>query len=323
MFNPPRVLYVTISNWGVGDELALTGTHRLMREALPGHLTFYAEKNEAVRALPQQPFKWDIWTRNLHAPNVDLIVHAGGNQWSGPNHADWETRTVTKNVPVLYLGVGMWNSKSNVDRVKNVLARCPLFIGRDEIACKKAEELGATNVHRLCCPSLFIEDAVPLGDKVGIVYQAKQVVGPHSCGKQDLQDAQAEMVNRVSDRHPSLIICHFIGDFHDAVRRFPKWKSRIVYSRLLGDYVGWYKQCGRILSMRLHGAYLGATLGRPTACLKAGVPKICALKHIGVPVVHPAEAKVDGGTFSDVATTERLKAGYLAEYRRLLKGVVA
>lgn len=319
MFSPPRVCYVTISNWGVGDELAMRGTLALMREAVPGHLPFFAEKNEAIRPMPEQPYKLDIWDARLHAPNVDFIVHAGGNQWSGPNHAAWEDRTINGKTPVLYLGVGMWNGKADKDKTRKVMAHCRLFVGRDEVGCRAAHELGAAKVHLLCCPSLFIEPAVPPGDRVGLVYQAHQEVAPHSVDA-DLHKGEIDLYRRVCANRPSLIICHFIGDFVNALKHFPEWKDRIVYSKLLDDYVRWYKQCNRIVTMRLHGAYLGVTLGRPTVCIKAGESKICAMKQIAVPVVEPGKlSTTDMSQFSKPDETQALKATYLAEYRRLLK----
>lgn len=322
MYTPRRVLYVTISNWGVGDELAMRGTLMLMREALPGHLTFFAEKNEAIRALPDQPFKLDLWSDKLHRTNLDFIVHAGGNQWSGPNHAAWEDWTIESKVPVLYLGAGMWNNKADKAKTRKVMEHCHLFAGRDEVACRAAKEVDAQNVHLLCCPSLFIEPETPVGDRVGLVYQAHQEVGPHSVTK-ELADAEIALYRRVCANRPSLIICHFIGDFVSAIRVFPEWKDRIVYSKLLDDYIGWYKQCNRIVTMRLHGAYLGATLGRPTCCIKAGESKICAMKQIAVPVVEPGQCvTTDAGQFSKPTEVRALRANYLAAYRQLLREAV-
>lgn len=324
MFQPPRVCYVTITNWGVGDDLAMRGAMGLMRTVLPGHLTFCAEKNEAMRKMAGAHYKWDIWNSALHAPDVDLIVHAGGNQWSGPNHAAWEDRIIAKKTPVIYLGVGMWSNRASKDKARKVLEHCRLFVGRDEVACQAASDLGAKNVHLLCCPSLFIEPAAPLdGDRVGLVYQAHGVVGPHSV-KTELAEAEVALYRRVCDKRPSLIICHFIGDFVSALNAFPEWEDRIVYSKVLDDYIGWYRSCNRIVSMRLHGACLGVTLGRPTVCIKAGETRVCAMKQIAVPVIEPSMVStVEMSQFSKPSETEVLKAYYLGEYLRLLKGAVA
>jgi len=316
-----RILYVTITNWGVGDELALRGALLVMDKVFPGHLKFFADKNPEIA--PRSPVNSDTWRGQWAHSAIDVVVHAGGNSWTGSAYAQVEQFTIETRTPVIYLGVGMHNPNADEEHTRLVLAQSPLFIGRDHVATNTAQRLGAANAHKLCCPSLFIAPAVKvLGGAIGLVYQAQSAVLPHSCGNESLYEAEVALFRKILQRRDALLICHFIGDYVDAMRRFPEHEGRIVYSRVLDDYIRWYSQCGRIMSMRLHGAYLGATLGLPTMCLKKGVGKCCALGEIGVPVVHPREARSDRLTmFSVREQTQALKVKFWREYMRLLSGV--
>lgn len=249
---------------------------------------------------------------------MDLIVHAGGNNWANESHTPWEWYADKYGIPTIYLGVGMSAPSPDEARLKRILAASPLFVGRDGVAVKAAKHFGAKRALLLCCPSLFIERTRSVGRTIALVYQARSAIGPHSCGKEDLWEAEKALFRRILARHNALLICHFIGDYADALKQFPKSQDRIVYSRILDDYIGWYMGCDRVLSMRLHGAYLGAALGIRTICLKPA-SKCIALPVIGVPVVHPSLVNSQElSLYSDLDETDRLKKNYALAYAREL-----
>ena len=306
-----RVLYITIRDWGVGDELALQGAIFLMNKIWPGHLNFFGNKNPELRVEPNQSFKSDVWSREQCDFAPDLVVYAGGTAWGGKGHESWEGLW-----PTVYLGVGGGPGRGDETRTRAAIAKSLLFIARDAVSAKKATEFGAERIMTICCPSLFLSGKAALPTKhVGIVYQGQNQVKPHSCGSETLHEAEVEMINGLSAKAETLIICHWIGDYAQALWRFPKWHDRIVYSRLLSDYIDWYGDCGKIITMRFHGAYLGAALGRPTVCVKQAVKKSGALPLIGVPVLHPSDVDLGSvGCFSNPGHVESLKARYLDQY---------
>jgi hypothetical protein len=319
-----RILYVAMTSWGVGDELALRGTYSLLERVFPDHVKLFAEKNPELRPLPNAVFTSDVWQEQVCDFLPDLIVHAGGNEWAGDLHSVWDSLSITAGVPVVYLGVGMHNAAADQERSAKVLAHCPLFIGRDHVAVAHAEALGARHAMRLCCPSIFIGRTSQNGGPLGLVYEARNAAMAHNCGSDALHEAEVDVFCRASAAGPTRIICHFIGDYAEALKRFPKWHDRIVYSRVLDDYLRWYSTCSKIASMRLHGAHLGVGCDKPTLCLRTGVGKTCALGGIGVPLVHPSSAVfADAGMFSNPTQTTALKAESLEKYMCALRELKA
>ena len=321
---PARVLYQTISDWGVGDELALRGSIALMEEQLPGHLKFFADSSPDLQHVPCKERTSDIWGTRWPSIEFDLVVHSGGNCWTGAGHDDLEAAVAQRGWPVIYLGVGMANHPVNEAVLRDSMKHVRLFIGRDEIARGHAARLGAKNAHCICCPSFFLDAETKANGPVGLVFQGLGEIPSHSCYNPDIFAGEVGLFRRVSAAKPTRIICHFIGDYAEAMKQFPEYADRIVYSRVIDDYIRWYSECSKIMSMRFHGAYLGAALGLPTVCLKAKMLKCEALKHIAIPVVHPDAVRSDDlGGFSNPAETEKLKAQYGAEVRQLLKEAVA
>ena len=317
-----RILYVSVTNWGVGDELALRGAQLALQGAYPGHLAFLAEKNPEFA--PGNPVQSDLWAGALAHHGIDLVVYAGGESWTGPQYAEIEDFAIETQTPIIYLGVGMHNPHGDDAKTRKILERCPVFIARDHVADMAATRLGAPRVWRACCPSLFIREPVPLGDKPGLVFQAHNDAPAQNCGPEELEAQQISLFSRISARTETLIICHFIGDYIRAMGCFPEYRERVVYSRFLDDYIGWYTECGSILSMRLHGAYLGAMLGRPTICLRAGVGKACALGLIGVPVRPPASVdSTRRELYSDPEEVRELRAQHAVAYAEALAGLPA
>jgi len=315
------VLYVTITDWGIGDELALQGAIHLMEQVRPGHLKFYGNKNPELRVEDWRPFKSDVWNCFQCDFPPDLVVYAGGCAWTGRGNELWE-----RPWPSVYLGVGGGIRDDTTEtRARAALAECLLFVGRDDLAVEAAEKLGAMNVVKLCCPSLLIQVRPdgPVAGRVGFVYQSVSNVRPHSCGSDELHNAQVRLIRQASASGDTLIICHWIGDYARALHLFPEWVGRIVYSRLLLDYERWYASCERLVTMRFHGAHFGAALGRPTVCIKEGAKKSGALEAIGVPVLHPSAVALDDDKcFSDPVSVATLKAGYLERYLSGLRAAV-
>jgi hypothetical protein len=261
-----------------------------------------------------------VWGKRWPSIDFDLVVHSGGNCWTGTGHDVLEAAVAQRGWPVIYLGVGMANHPVNPATLRESMKHVTLFIGRDEIAKGHAVTLGATNAHRICCPSFFLDAETRSDGPVGLVFQGLGEIPSHSCDKEDVFEGEVKLFRRMSAVKPTRIICHFIGDYAEAMKQFPEYADRMVYSRVLDDYIRWYSECSKIMSMRFHGAYLGAALGLPTVCLKAKMLKCEALKHIAVPVIHPDSARSDDrGEFSNPAETEKLKTQYGAEVRRLLK----
>lgn len=320
-----NILYVTISNWGVGDELALMGTLMLTEKVWPGHNKFYADKNFEIQK-DSELFYSDIWIPSKDIP-IDLVVHAGGNGWSGPEHSPWNNFIVNNNIPVVYLGVGMARGEDkNHPVMKEVMERCLLFAGRDHVSVSMANKLGCQSVVQICCPSLFIRKKTSRKceeDRVGLVFQYNGPVLPHSCKGKELYESEVELFRNISESKDTHIICHFIGDYEDAIKAFPDYADRAKYSRSISDYINWYSECSSIISMRLHGGYLGAALDKPTTTIKYRMSKMCALPVIGVPVSSPQEMNVSNYMtyLSDPEATKILKRNYYNRYMSCLKGI--
>ena len=286
-----KVCYVGLRDFRVGDTLAMEASVDLIESLIGEHIKIlYEKENENVG---------NSWMRDRNVP-VDLVVHAGGNEWAGFD--DLEECCIADNVPVIYLGVGTGSRSFNGTTKKMFRACKVLMLGRDHIATESAQRLGG-EVYKLTCPSLFYYRSVDSGDRLGIVFQSNRCREKAHCIRSEKIYKQS--LGFIQDRlkENPMLICHYIDDYLDLYNRFPESSKDLRYSTRIEDYIKWYSQCGVIYSTRLHGVMLAASLGKPTVGLKAGVKKMCAFDHLPINVVEPAKVSC-----KDLSNPEQVNA---------------
>lgn len=288
-----KVCYVGLRDFRVGDTLAMEASVDLIKSIIGEHIKIlYEKENEKVG---------NSWMRDRDVP-VDLVVHAGGNEWAGFD--DLEKCCIANNVPVIYLGVGT-GSRSFSGTTKKMFRVCKvLMLGRDHIATESAQRLGAES-HKLTCPSFFHYRPSDSGDRIGIVFQSNRCREKAHCIRSEkIYKQSLEFIHDHLNENP-MLICHYIDDYLDLFNRYSNSRNKLCYSTRIKDYIKWYSQCGVIYSTRLHGVMLAASLDKPTVGLKAGVQKMCAFDHLPINVVEPA--KVSGRDLSNIQTVNVVK----------------
>ncbi len=300
-----KVCYVSLRDFRVGDTLALQASVDIMDSLIGEHIKVTYEKDwKAVS---------NSWDSNRDIP-LDLVVHAGGNEWSG--FKNLEQMCSNKNIPVIFLGVGTGSKKFNCT-TKKMFHQCrTLMLGRDHIATESAKKLGGDSF-MLTCPSLFHYKNTDKGDRFGVVFQSNHCMEkPHCIRSEELYNQLLEFIEKHKEERP-MLICHYIDDYLDLHNRFPDMREDLRYSNRLSDYIQWYSQCEVIYSMRLHGAMLAASLNKPTVCLKKGVEKSCAFDHLAIKVVEPMEVSFDD--LSDPIEVNKIKQKMAVEFHKQIQ----
>jgi len=149
----------------------------------------------------------------------------------------------------------------------------------------------------LPCPSLFAsreEKAIDEVKTIGIVYGASRSEQPVPRG---VEVSTVKLFYELSDRFDVRVIVHYIDDLFSALSRFPQ--DAVYYSHDWIDYKTFYLECDAVITTRVHGAGLAASMGIPSIVMK-----------------HSPRMDTCQGFLSKVVEPDQLSATYVLQYLR-------
>lgn len=246
------VLVSTTRQWNPGDEFIFWGVKKLL------NLEYCAifDRNPDLNGI-------NVTGNSLGKGSIDpfdYVVMAGTPEWFGGKLEPLFKEIQRTKKPVYFIGVGGNNfNLSELD--KSVLVGAEIIIARDMDTKKMIERNIRREVHCLPCPSLFCVGRAPKVksiNKIGFVIQNPDSPHGHAVDESIFR-LSLDLLNHLKDVYDVSVICHYFKELYLDIPGVNK-----VYSYMAEDYPNIYKKFDFIISTRLHGCLLSASLEIPT-----------------------------------------------------------
>ena len=266
-----NILFSTTCQWNPGDELIFQGVLNILRDSgLLFNAVLY-NRNPAVNPprSPDRAFRdeADFLENSFYlaqpAP-VDYVVFAGSPEWAGGPRIDPLLEFIIKHgLRCSFLGVGLSGMATPSSLLRSVLQEnTDVFACRDKMTLEMVT--GLVNAQLLACPSLLSSKTErhrkTLG-RVGCGIQGTKVRWQNI--SREYQKMLYDSYLQLAENYPLEYIAHYIDDLN----YLPHEQARVHYSGRTVDFFQIYDQFDLIVSPRLHGCGIAASLGIPSICL--------------------------------------------------------
>jgi hypothetical protein len=296
-----NILVVSTRQINVGDEFIWFGIRRLLREVGVDANFILFNRHPSINPRPRlytrkpwlksmQPTYDNSFYLDQDLP-IDHVLFAGTPKWNSGVHARMLHSYILKNkIRTSFLGIGTEGGVPTIsDELKTILSEFnTLTVARDPDCFKavKAFPFAFSDV----CPAIFCANE---GDgkncfklsKLGVVLQMSGNVSqsiPLSIATTENLLSQFKML---SEKYDVEFIAHYISDLKMAVAN--NIPGRVHYSSFSEDFFEIYKCFDAIISLRVHGCGIAASLGIPSI-------------HIG----HDGRARTTEGFLSKIVSPE-------------------
>jgi len=289
-----NLLFSTTQGHNPGDDFIRWGIRSLM----PEHNAMFFNR------APQSRYTHNnAWLEHLDV--IDYVVLAGTPELLDHNIPLMQ-QCIKIGKPLLIIGLGshVYSGTPGIinsaldqvipksDEQKLVRDLVPLTIVctvRDSLMQRALLILGHAPV-LFPCPSFYAVGNSPLSGPepyVGFVY--KNILRETPDGLRGLpwagmieQASQMIVAKLIGLNYMVLVICHYLDDFVQARDLFRKSVSseQIVYSSEAADFLRVYRGLSLVVSIRVHGACLAASMGRPAVHLGYD-SRMETVKHCG------------------------------------------
>jgi polysaccharide pyruvyl transferase WcaK-like protein len=275
------ILFSTTKNWNVGDEIILAGIKNLLRKLDLEFTSVIWNRHPSIN--PDNmglDNSFDVKRHKLEA--IDYIIIAGSPEWASLRNRPMFAKIVRTSKKVAFVGIGCSSPPFLFDGNRILMEvmkkHTELIITRDEntfLSIRNTFERSnsATKVNIDCpklflrpCPALFASATVKnvrTINTIGIIFQTTRT-SPHSISRALFKSAM-KLYRIICKEFRVKLICHYIDDFIDAVKFFPK--AELLYSPELNDYYDFYRNVDLTIGTRLHGAIFALSNGTPAILL--------------------------------------------------------
>lgn len=295
-----NILFSTTRQWNPGDEFILFGVLNILREILaPKEFNpiIYNRHPEIIQPLsfynPLRKIKdykkgewiWGSFLRVGHYDNsfkiyftekfIDWIIIAGSPGWFTLDSKPLYNYALKHEIPLIFLGIGSPNPDLKIPKITyKALKKSILRTVRDNSTKILLENLGFSAV-LLPCPAFFassFEKRINKVKKVGLVFSSYNSTINNRISKNtfkkllELYSSLIKFIN-VSGLEVAFIT-HYIDELYDfKTNNYFKINIPIYYSYDAKEYIKIYNEFDVIVTFRLHGAILSASLGIPSIYL--------------------------------------------------------
>lgn len=291
-----NLLFSTTRQWNIGDEFILFGVRNILEE-------FYTSRGEKKPFNPiiynRNPSITPVFHRSLSgyikkhvhslmaecdnsiheridAGFIDAAICAGTPEWRGERMLQFYKIVNQYKLPFLALGVGEigpFNRPVEEDVIKNA----SILTFRSPKLAAKARQLGLNNAIYLPCPALLSikpdeekqwqsnagEITIGLGFNIPREYTV-----PYIGISRETYDFTERLFAEVLKSYGQLCkfvgICHYVDELPYAIKFFSKWNIDVLYSYDARDYGEIYSGVDLLISSRVHGCGIAASLGIPS-----------------------------------------------------------
>ena len=268
-----NVLYASTRGWNVGDDFIRMGCERLVEVFWPKHNRMLYDKAPHVRQA--QGGVWEgggefhansAGAVKHHGMRFDLLVAAGTPENSSGRMMpffDWT------GVPCIGLALG-GNPAGFSPPVVEKWRRCEVLTTRSRGYLEEYRKRIGHHVECLPCTSLFSADSqksVGKAERVALGWKSAKGVSMNSMDSEQYQQ-MVDLYRELMKSRPALdyvIVCHHIDEVDEAMREFPSLEVRHSYDE--HGYFGIYGDCDFVVSPKVHGCGVCASMGIPGVLL--------------------------------------------------------
>lgn len=265
----PNILFSSTVQWNVGDEFILQGIRNALHDAGVSYNALLFNRNPAVSTPWNPTFAWPrppvVPPENSFQLDddrvVDYVIFAGSPEWSGGLRSGRVHRHILQhNLRCSFLGVGLGGSETlGPDAAAVVQRHTDLFVARDTFAATTATP--HITPHRESCPAILASrHARPRGScqRVGLVIQDSRTLWQSVPAQ--VRDYLVEQYRRVAESFETVLIAHYLDDLKLAQRLGLDCR----YSYDSRDFHAFFEPCDVVISPRVHGCGLAASMGIPS-----------------------------------------------------------
>ncbi len=266
-----NIIFSTTCQWNPGDEFILHGVINILRASGLQFNPLLWNRNPVVNPrptpAPHQGIDKDdaFWENSFDVDNpapADYIVFAGTPEWSGsPRVTPLLEFAKKNNIRCSFLGVGLSAPEIATPLVADILRnQTDVFVARDKLAVEVASP--HIKAQLTTCPSICSSLTDRVRTKLGKIACGIQGTRMkwHSIPKVD-QHILYAAYERLADKYDVEYVGHYIDDLTGA----PAGVTR--YSGITNDYYSIYDRYDLVITPRLHGCGISASLGVPSICL--------------------------------------------------------
>lgn len=273
------------------------------------------------------------WMPVLNLTNIDYVIFAGSPEWNGEMNRLLVEPLNQTSIPTLYLGIGAFEEIATA-RLENFAAhdqfsfqRAALITARDE---RVANIIAPNPVHTLPCPALFssgIKTQKKPTQIRRIALSTQSFLGDNG----NLQTISSDVFEYcktlfllLNKHYECELICHYLHELAYCEDIFGQHMP-VRYSYNADDYISIYDSFDFVVTTRVHGLGMAASLGIPGFLISHSTRSATGLGFLGKLIV-PQDVKptdilsqiqaYDLKQHSDALSTH--KENVFMEYKKLL-----
>ncbi len=294
-----NILFATVRQGNCGDEFILFGTQNIVSSLQPEYNAVIVNKNEEVcrrlqfrdkvlninlgdlnknisvnleeACFKNLPLEDDSFADYYSLDFIDAFFFAGTPEWLVYKLIPLYEKLANFNGPICFLGLGYHegfkesSSYLNFSEVyKKIHKKAHVFVVRDSLMFKYLEP--HIKVDLLPCPALLSSKTQRKRHKlerIGFSLQAKVGDAIGNYVPQGVYYFSLKLLEEVARHYQVEVVCHWIEDLIYLTRELGH-KYILRYSYDAKDYLNIYDQYDLVISTRVHGSAMAASLGIPT-----------------------------------------------------------
>lgn len=288
-----NIMFSTTRGWNPGDEFILFGLKRIFKEvvgpfnpviynrhpdihvgsAMKGfshvtkHNDCYGDLAQFIR-IGQLDNSVKYYT---DCSCINLAVCAGTPEWVNNRCINFYEHIIRYNIPFMAIGIGSGLPKKIPNFAREVIERALLITTRMPGIFSQKDVLAP--LYNMPCPALFCspkQKTISHCQTIGLVFalDINQTVIAQNINTETfnyMSNLYHNLLHRYKNKYNFKIICHYIDELPVACRQFNN--KDILYSYSAEDYLDIYSQCDLVISPRVHGCGISASLGIPSICI--------------------------------------------------------
>ena len=295
-----NIMFSTTRQWNCGDEFILFGVLNIIDELI-GHKAYNPliyNRNPSIRPVfeninfkhPIECLKKYAFSQLNECDNsyhgrmewggvIDAAFCAGTPEWFGPRNYDFYSEVKKNKLPLYILGAGSFPGKyfKNV-KERSIIENARVLTFRTKALADSAKAMGLNKAKYIPCPAIL--SATKEQEKEWICDSSERVIGLgyNICSDHIVPDiGLSEKAYKFSEflfeeiiksfigkRVKFVAICHYIDELPFAREFFKKYNIPVRYSFNSQDYFSIYKEIDCLISSRVHGCGICASLGIPS-----------------------------------------------------------
>lgn len=284
-------LFSTTRQWNCGDEFILFGVRNILSEFLGGGFNaLIYNRNPSIRPVFRTRLSqsYDIIRKlifntipecdnsyhvRIDGSFIDAAISAGTPEWYGKRTRQFYETIRKYKIPYLVLGAGGIGRFKNYER--DIISSAKVLTFRTPKLTESAKSSGLEQAIYLPCPALlsakaqeekiWTEECRTIGLGFNIPHeQTVPYIGISKTTFEFSTTLYSKLIRKMGDRYQFVGICHYIDELPYAIKFFKQFDVPVKYSYDSKDFFAIYRDIDFLISSRVHGCGIAASLGIPS-----------------------------------------------------------